>query len=78
LIHNYLRWRLVQTYVNDLSYSYIHKHRIFLDNYHNQSIHTSNDVYCLNEVIRRFPLAVQRLYTMDSTDNSETIDLVGK
>ena len=67
MIHNYMRWRLVRTYIEDLSYNYIHAHRTFLQNYFGYVLHSSNEAYCTREVIRRFPLAVQRLYTRNST-----------
>ena len=71
-----MRWRLIRTYIEDLSYNYIHAHRIFLDNYYNDALHSSNEAYCTQEVVRRFPLAIQRLYTMNSTTHSDTIQTV--
>jgi predicted metalloendopeptidase len=75
-LHNYLRWRLVQTYIDDLSYVYVHAHRIFQDNYFGYALHSSNDAYCTREIMRRFPLAMQRLYTRNFTmypDASQTV-----
>jgi hypothetical protein len=72
MIHNYLRWRLLWTYIDDLSYKYIHAHRLFLDSYYSYTLHTSNEDYCTREVVRRFPLAIQRLYTMNSTRYSQS------
>ena len=72
-----MRWGLVRTYIEDLSYNYIHARRTFLDNYLGYPIHSSNEAYCTREVIRRFPLAVQRLYTRSSatySDASQTVD----
>jgi hypothetical protein len=66
MIHNYFRWRLILTYIEDLSYAYVHVYRVFLDAYYGYALHTSNDAYCTGEVIRRFPLAIQRLYTMNT------------
>jgi hypothetical protein len=71
-----MRWRLVHTYIEDLSYNYIHTHRLFVDNYYSNALHLSNEDYCTREVIRRFPLAIQRLYTMNSTRHSDTIQTV--
>ena len=67
MIHNYLRWRLIWTYIDDLSYDYIHAHRTYIDAYYGYALHTTNEAYCTREVIRRFPLAIQRLYIMNST-----------
>ncbi|CAF1244484.1 unnamed protein product [Adineta ricciae] len=67
MIHNYLRWRLIWTYIDDLSYDYIHAHRVYIDAYYGYALHTTNEAYCSREVIRRFPLAIQRLYLMNST-----------
>ncbi|CAF0801046.1 unnamed protein product [Adineta steineri] len=75
-IHNYLRWRLVRTYIEDLSYSYIHAHRIFLDQYYGTPLHSTNEIYCTREVIRRFPLAIHRLHTMNSTTHSNTVQTI--
>ncbi|CAF3289761.1 unnamed protein product [Rotaria socialis] len=77
-IHNYMRWRLVQSYIEDLSYSYIHAYRVFRDKYYNYAIHATNEAYCTREVERRFPLAIQRLYTMDSPARMDTIETVQK
>ncbi|UJR37211.1 hypothetical protein I4U23_029920 [Adineta vaga] len=74
--HNYMRWKLVQTYIEDLSYNYVHAHRIFLNNYYGATLHSSNEAYCTREVIRRFPLAIQRLYTMNSTTHSDAVTAV--
>ncbi|CAF1584199.1 unnamed protein product, partial [Rotaria sordida] len=51
MIHNYLRWRLISTYIDDLSYEYVHAHRLYLNAYYGHALHTSNDVYCTREVI---------------------------
>lgn len=67
MIHNYLRFHLVQTYINDLPYDYVHKYRQYLEAYYGYALHSSNDAYCTREVIRRFPLAIQRLYMTNST-----------
>ncbi|CAF3666159.1 unnamed protein product [Rotaria sp. Silwood1] len=75
-IHNYLRWRLVSTYIEDLSYNYVHAHRFYLNAYYGYTLHTSNEIYCIREVIRRFPLAIQRLYTMNSTKYTNAITTV--
>ena len=78
MIHNYLRWRLLSTYINDLSYNYIHAYRVFLDDYYGYALHTTNEAYCTREVIHRFPLAIQRLHTMNSTrysDATATVNL---
>ncbi|CAF3418992.1 unnamed protein product [Rotaria sp. Silwood1] len=77
-IHNYMRWRIIQTYIEDLSYNYVHAYRIFLNNYYTYTLHSTNEAYCTREVIRRFPLAIHRLYTMNSTKNSNTIETVQK
>ncbi|CAF1521815.1 unnamed protein product [Adineta ricciae] len=77
-IHNYMRWRLVRTYIEDLSYNYLHAHRIFLDSYFGAKLHSTNEAYCTREVIRRFPLAIQRLYTMNSTTHSGAVATVTK
>ncbi|CAF3024909.1 unnamed protein product [Rotaria sp. Silwood2] len=77
-IHNYMRWRLVQTYINDLSYDYMHAYRVFLNEYYTHVLHSTNEAYCTREVIRRFPLAIQRLYTMNTIKNSNTIETVQK
>ncbi|CAM4804314.1 unnamed protein product [Rotaria magnacalcarata] len=66
MVHNYLRWRLVATYINDLPYNYVHKHREYLSAYYGYTLHSTNEDYCTREVIRRFPFAIQRLYTMNS------------
>ncbi|CAF4438462.1 unnamed protein product [Rotaria sp. Silwood2] len=71
-IHNYLRWRLVSTYIEDLSYNYVHAHRLYLNAYYGYALHTTNEAYCTREVVRRFPLAIQRLYIMNSTRYSNT------
>jgi hypothetical protein len=71
-----MRWHLVRTYIEDLSYNYVHTYRIFLDNYYDYALHSTNEAYCTREVIRRFPLAIQRLYTMNSTTNADTIQTV--
>ncbi len=71
-----MRWRLVHTYIQDLSYNYIHAHRLFVDNYYSNALHLSNEDYCTREVIRRFSLAIQRLYIMNSTRHSDTIQTV--
>ncbi|CAF1164814.1 unnamed protein product [Rotaria sordida] len=76
MIHNYLRWRLISTYIDDLSYEYVHAHRLYLNAYYGHALHTSNDVYCTREVIRRFPLAIQHLYTMNVTRYSNAITTV--
>jgi len=76
LIHNYIRWRFIRTYIEDLSYNYVRAHRLYLANYYNNALHSSNEAYCTREVIRRFPLAIQRLYTMNLTIHSETIQTV--
>lgn len=76
LIHNYLRWRLVATYIDDLSYDYVHARRRFLDAYYGYAIHGSNEMYCTREVIRRFPLAIQRLLTVTSIQSANTTDTV--
>jgi hypothetical protein len=72
MLHNYFRWHLVTTYIDDLSYNYIHAHREFLDNYNEEKLHLTNEEYCTREIIRKFPLAMQRLYTMNSTRYSDT------
>jgi hypothetical protein len=77
-IHNYMRWRLVRTYIEDLSYSYNHAHRIFLDKYYGSTLHSTIEAYCTREVIRRFPLAIQRLYTMNSTTHTDAVQTVYK
>jgi hypothetical protein len=66
-----MRWHLVRTYIEDLSYNYVHAHRIFLDKYYGYALHSTNEAYCTREVIRRFPLAIQRLYTMNSITHSD-------
>lgn len=71
-----MRWRLVRTYIEDLSYNYIHVHRLFLANYYENALHLTNEEYCTREVIRRFPLAIQRLYTMNLTVHSDTIQSI--
>ena len=73
-----MRWRLVQTYIDDLSYKYVHVRRIFLDKYYGYALHSTNEAYCTREVVRKFPLAIQRLYTMNSTTHSDTIEIVRK
>lgn len=77
MIHNYLRWRLVLTYIDDLSFDYVHTYRTFLSAYYGQALHATNEVYCTREVIRRFPLAIHRLQTMNSTTQPEAIRTVG-
>lgn len=77
MLHNYMRWGLVRTYIEDLSYNYIHAHRTFMDDYLGYPIHTSNDVYCTKEVMRRFPLAIQRLYSRSSSTYSDASQTVG-
>ncbi len=67
MIHNYLRWRLLWTYVDDLSYDYVHAYRVFRDAYYGYALHSTMEAYCTREVIRKFPLAIQRLYTINST-----------
>lgn len=78
MFHNYFRWRLIWTYIDDLSYNYIHLHREYLNEYYNEKLHITNEEYCTREIIRKFPLAIQRLYTMNSTSysNSETIQMI--
>jgi hypothetical protein len=76
MLHNYMRWGLVRTYIEDLSYNYIHTLRAFMDDYLGYPIHTSNDVYCTREAIRRFPLAIQRLYSRNSTTYSDATQTV--
>ena len=76
VIHNYMRWRLVQTFIEDLSYKYVHEHRIFLEKYVGYAIHTSNEDYCTREVIRKFPLAIHRLYTRNVTSYSDATQTV--
>lgn len=76
VIHNYMRWRLVRTYIEDLSYNYVHEHRVFLEKYVGYVLHSSNDDYCTREVIRRFPLAIHRLSTRDSTSFVDTTQTV--
>ncbi|CAM4941895.1 unnamed protein product [Rotaria socialis] len=76
MVHNYLRWRLVATYINDLPYSYVHKHREYLSAYYGYTLHSTNEDYCTREVIRRFPFAIQRLYTMNSTKYSNAVTTV--
>jgi hypothetical protein len=73
MIHNYFRWRLVRTYIDDLSYNYIHTHREYLEQYYGEQLHLTNEEYCSKEIIRKFPLAIQRLYTMNSTDTITTV-----
>ncbi len=76
MIHNYLRWHLVATYIDDLSYDYIHAHRVFIDAYYGFQLHTSNEVYCTHEVVRRFPLAMQRLYITNSPSHTDDMNTV--
>jgi hypothetical protein len=54
----------------------MHSHRIFRDAYFSSTLHSSNEHYCLREVVRRFPLAIQRLYTMNSTRYSSSTTTV--
>ena len=73
-----MRWRLVQTYIEDLSYIYVHEYRVFMEKYYGYTLHEGNDEYCTREVIRRFPLAIQRLYTRNSTsypDAAQTVSV---
>ncbi|CAF3796327.1 unnamed protein product [Rotaria sordida] len=77
-IHNYMRWRLVHTYIEDLAYNYVHAYRVFLNKYYIHTLHSTNEAYCTREVIRRFPLAIHRLYTMNSTKDSNTMETVQK
>ena len=67
MIHNYMRWRLVHTYIEDLSYPYVTSHRRFIDKYVGYPLHSTNEQFCTREVLQRFPLAIFRLYTRDST-----------
>ncbi|UJR08999.1 hypothetical protein I4U23_013249 [Adineta vaga] len=76
MIHNYLRWRLLWTYIDDLAYDYIHAHRTYLAAYFGYTLHTTNEAYCTREIIRRFPLAIQRLYTMNSTRSGSAVATV--
>ena len=78
MIHNYLRWRLVLTYIDDLSLDYVHTYRTFLSAYYGYFLHATNEVYCSREIIRRFPLAIHRLHTMNSTTQPEAIQTVGE
>lgn len=73
-----MRWKLVHTYINDLSYNYIHSYRMFLNTYYNSISHSTNDQYCTREVLRRFPLAIYRLYTMNLPTNANGIQIVYK
>lgn len=73
MIHNYFRWRLMWTYMDDLPYEYVHAHRVFLDAYYGYPLHSTNEEYCTREVIRRFPLAVQRLYTRDMNTDPKNV-----
>lgn len=68
-----MRWRLVRTYIEDLSYNYLHAHREFLNKYYTHTLHTTYEAYCTREVVRRFPLAIQRLYIRDSPTHSAAI-----
>ena len=77
MLHNFMRWGLVRTYIEDLSYNYIHARRTFIDDYLGYPIHTTNDVYCTNEVMRRFPWAIQRLYSRGSSTYSDASQTVG-
>ena len=43
MIHNYLRWRLIWTYINDLSYDYVHAHRLFLEGYYGYPLHITKE-----------------------------------
>ncbi|CAF0937244.1 unnamed protein product [Didymodactylos carnosus] len=74
-IHNYMRWRLVQAYINDLSYHYVHANRIFTEKYYGHPLHMTNDAYCARETIQKFPLAMIRLYTRFNFhhDNTEEV-----
>jgi len=75
MIHNYFRWRLISTYIDDLSYNYIHVQREFLNKYYNQKLHLTNEEYCTREVIQKFPIAIQRLYIMNSIGYSNTLTI---
>ena len=78
IIHNYFRWRLVWTYLTDLSFNYVHSHRVFFDAYYGYPLHSTNEAYCTREIIRRFPLAIQRLYTINSITQSSAIQTVSR
>ena len=72
-----MRWRLVRTYIEDLSYNYVHEHRVLLEKYVGHALHSSNDEYCTREVIRRFPLAIHRLYAQNLAgflDTTQTVN----
>lgn len=73
MIHNYFRWHLVETYIDDLSYNYIHAHREYFEQYYGEKLHLTNEEYCSKEIIRKFPLAIQRLYTINSMKTVDTI-----
>lgn len=76
MIHNYMRWRLVQKYVEDLSYNYVDNYRRYLNEYYGYALHSSNEEYCEREVLKKFPLAIYRLYTRDSNILPSTIQAV--
>jgi hypothetical protein len=71
-----MRWRLVRTYLEDLSYNYVHAHRIFLNSYYGHVLHSTNEAYCTREVIRRFPVAIQRLYTLNLPTHPDAVTTV--
>lgn len=62
--------------MDDLSYDYVHAHRVYMDSYYGVSLHSSNEDYCTREVVRRFPLAIQRLYTMNITFDQSSVGAV--
>ncbi|CAF1389269.1 unnamed protein product, partial [Didymodactylos carnosus] len=77
-IHNYMRWRLVQKYIDDLGYQYIHANRVFIEKFYGYPLHMTNEDYCTRETIEKFPLAVIRLYSNFSfhSDNTEIVNKI--
>ena len=68
MLHNYLTWRVLERYVQDLSWEYVHANRqLFVDKYGYQNF-LGTQKYCFRLAKQYFNIALGALYVETSFD----------
>ncbi|XP_041365958.1 endothelin-converting enzyme 1-like isoform X2 [Gigantopelta aegis] len=62
VLHNYLLWRAMETYVQDLSWEYVHANREIYVDIHGQPNFLGKKLYCYVRIITQMPDAIGALF----------------
>lgn len=76
-LHNYMIWRLAQSYATELSWEYIHASREFFVDQYGYASFLGVNKHCFSLADKKFPDALGSLFVRDHfvDRNKEKVDL---